>query len=693
LKIDSTLNYRSSIITVRSRAQIDSARVAVAGKPVTLIATDTIKGNIRIDSNMTLEVSGKGYFKKLIASDSLVINGTLGNVPNRKWIDTGISVRFGPGSVSSVHVGWFGDSTNWSLATQRAVNTGLPVLFSARTYLFKSAVHLQTEGQLLHGDGTTISVIGKNFYAFRLGETEAGALSTYQTLYIRIEGIKFLGDTTTGSGGLFFRKASRCQVLNCNFSYLGKAISGDGYPGGSNESICCEFRGNTFSRNAYAFFDSVGSFGASVFDRNNVEANKHSGIITKSRNMVFSNNTIESNGAISVGGSGFEPEVKIYSNVGWHSWVNNYFESEVDSLDCFIQLADGELTSSCKISLIGGIFGQNKTPAKPFYIFSNRHGKRPWTINCTDPDFSQMSPYPTGVLFEDSASSTVSIRGHWGASINILAGMTNYQKAVVENIGAQANGTRKRNVSTLDERNDWGVINHKYSNNVPTVNSIIQSNIYQWNDTDIAYSRAYTGYNATNKKDGYLEYWTRGLNDTIPKKRMRISDTSIDVKRPLTSGKYTWFGADGGGSPYVGAAMHWDSTKWVTNTSDSGMALRMAGGYASFVTTPGNVDSSLGLTTMFQVDAIHKIVSSELGSQLKAKDTASSTSSTTGALIAITAGIKHAWVDSLHARRVLSDSARIGSTGTMIINMHRRTDTMVIKFSATDSLCLKAVTP
>jgi hypothetical protein len=67
-------------------------------------------------------------------------------------------------------------------------------------------------------------------------------------------------------------------------------------------------------------------------------------------------------------------------------------------------------------------------------------------------------------------------------------------------------------------------------------------------------------------------------------------------------------------------------------------------------------------------------------------DTTPATSSTTGAF-QVDGGI------SADSASWFGAGVQVGTVGTLITDMHRRTDTVVIKFSATDSICLKAIVP
>jgi parallel beta-helix repeat protein len=104
--------HKNSIIQVCNLNELHANRTAAQ---IDIIDTITIINKDSIPSNQIFNVYGKGYIKTN-DSDSLIILGTIGNVPNKKWIDSAVLVRFSSGSVPEVHTSWFGSK-------QQAINS------------------------------------------------------------------------------------------------------------------------------------------------------------------------------------------------------------------------------------------------------------------------------------------------------------------------------------------------------------------------------------------------------------------------------------------------------------------------------------------------------------------------------------------------------------------------------------------
>jgi hypothetical protein len=109
LSVYSWRYHKNSINGFQTVGELNNIRSSNLGKPcnVQLIDTFVINATTTIDSNMVLDVIGRGYFKKG-TGDSLIINGHIGNVPNRQWLDTALPVRFAAGVAEDMRPEWFG---------------------------------------------------------------------------------------------------------------------------------------------------------------------------------------------------------------------------------------------------------------------------------------------------------------------------------------------------------------------------------------------------------------------------------------------------------------------------------------------------------------------------------------------------------------------------------------------------------
>jgi hypothetical protein len=191
--------HKKTIASFNTPTQLQTIRTNNGGRAcqVQLIDTFTVSTAIAIDSNMVLDVMGRGFFKA--AGGSLTINGKLGNVPNKHWLDTSLTVVFASGSVDEVRPEWWGargDSvTDCAVSIRKALVAarGAPVKFSTGKYLINTTISMNsTTSPKLIGMGKERS-LGTVFYCknitgytFELtGGTSPEAMS--------IEGFKFDG--------------------------------------------------------------------------------------------------------------------------------------------------------------------------------------------------------------------------------------------------------------------------------------------------------------------------------------------------------------------------------------------------------------------------------------------------------------------------------------------------------------------
>jgi hypothetical protein len=120
--------HGNSINSFKTVGELNNIRTLNLGKPcnVQLIDTFVLSSITTIDSNMVLDVMGRGYFKKG-TGDSLIINGKIGNVPNSHWLDTAVPIRFASGAVESLRPEWWGAKgdgvTDDATAIQRCANS------------------------------------------------------------------------------------------------------------------------------------------------------------------------------------------------------------------------------------------------------------------------------------------------------------------------------------------------------------------------------------------------------------------------------------------------------------------------------------------------------------------------------------------------------------------------------------------
>jgi hypothetical protein len=128
---------------------------------------------------MVLDVMGRGYFKKG-TGDSLIINGKIGNVPNKQWLDTALPVRFAAGAVESVRPEWFGwvaggvvdNSKNFARCINSAagnkvvIPSGTYLLSNIARYAFTQDINIQGAGKnstILLGNDTIGFVITTDY--------------------------------------------------------------------------------------------------------------------------------------------------------------------------------------------------------------------------------------------------------------------------------------------------------------------------------------------------------------------------------------------------------------------------------------------------------------------------------------------------------------------------------------------------
>jgi hypothetical protein len=567
----------------------------------------------KITTSASLDISrvlnsGKVKGNTGSAVDTLVI-GRMTSVPTHQWIDTSITVQFASGAVSAVRPEWWYDGLSWTKAIQKACNTGLTVKMSNRTYdstKLTESISLFTDKQTILCDGTFLMGY-RDFPLFVVGQTENGALPSSIVQFVTISGLNITGNKTTGSGAIYTRKTTRSSLNDFYIDGLDFGIAGDGKIG-SHESLLMNFNRLQIYGCNVGVNDTAGSYQASTFYNCIIERNKYEGVITKSRNLNFIGGAIEGNNANNIYAYGDEKhaEVRLLANKGTCNFTDVYMESvSKDSIDCVIELADGEADAFPTLIIKGGIYSFNSSGSTNWYFLKNS-GLRQWQIKING---AVLQATFKGVLNDLSGLCVLQINGAgMPGTVKIDSGLNLYQKyMVLGQFGPY--GFDNRNQKARWRNNDSDPVSFSLSAKQGNSGFPVFKQEMQWDTNTIAKIEALTGNDTTNKTNGYMSFYTRDTLDTVPVERFRIKKNPYipSNTRYFQHGQYAYYGIDAGASPYSGAYMYHDGTDWVSSHPTlRGSVLRNAGGYFYLQSADANTNPATGVRDHFLIDIINK---------------------------------------------------------------------------------------
>lgn len=262
--------------------------------------------------------------------------------------------------VSPEDFGAVGGGVDNTSAIQKALDTGKNVIGNGN-YLISDSLYLNTDDQSFVFKQITMSAaLGKA--AILVGASDAaGTPAPVPRMRVTVRGkITGTGAKAAGSSGVGLVKCTTSEIgVRAWGFYAGIDVRG--------VSVINYFPNVDLRYNTYGLYDpstnfSLSDIQASQFFGGRIEANEKEGVHIGSPNVKFIGTTIEGNGAVSNGGNGTDPEVRIIagSTAGSVHFIDCYMETlAANTGDAMVVVESG---ASRFLHFIGGeYYGSGST--------------------------------------------------------------------------------------------------------------------------------------------------------------------------------------------------------------------------------------------------------------------------------------------------------------------------------------------